>query len=102
MNDHFEQFKIRLVARDFTQQFEVDYENIFVSVICFKSLQVLLTIVTREKMLIHMMNVQNAYLNFNLNKKIYMKVSKDVENTDSNSVCLLLKSIYNLKQSANL
>ena len=101
MNGRPEQFKTRLVARDFTQQFEIDYEDIFAPVIHFESLRVLLAIAAREKMLIHMMNTQNAYLNSNLDKKIYMKVSEDVENAGS-SVCLLLKSIYDLKQSVNL
>ena len=54
-------------------------------------------------MFIHIMNAQNVYLNSDLNKKVYMKILEDVENAeDSNLICLLLKSLYDLKQSVNL
>ena len=85
------------------QQFDVDYEDIFASVIHFESLQVLFAIAVRKKMFIYMMNTQNAYLNSKLDKKIYMKTSEGVDNAGSSGlVCLLLKSIYGLKQSASL
>ena len=49
------------------------------------------------------MNVQNIYLNSELNKIIYMKVPEEVEHLPSqNLICKLLKSIYELKQSVNL
>src|SRR5438046_608646 len=48
-----------------------------------------------------MMDAQNAYLNSELDKEIYMDVSEEVEHL-SGQVCELLKSIYRLKQSANL
>ena len=102
-DDQSEHFKARLVARDFTQQFDVDYEDIFASVIHFESLWILFVIAVREKMFIHMMNAQNVYLNSDLDKKVYMKIPKDVENAgNSRLICLLLKSIYELKQSVNL
>ena len=83
------------------QQFDVDYEDIFASVIHFESLRVLFAIAVRKKMFIYMMNAQNTYLNSELDKEIYMEVPEGVENANS-SVCLLLKSIYSLKQSASL
>ena len=48
-----------------------------------------------------MMNAQNAYLNSRLDKMIYMNIPESVEHL-SGQVCELLKSIYGLKQSANL
>src|SRR5205809_630275 len=48
-----------------------------------------------------MMNAQNAYLNLELDKKIYMKVPERVNHLPD-QVCELLKSLYGLKQSANL
>ena len=49
------------------------------------------------------MNAQNIYLNSDLDKKIYMKISKNIKNAEnSNLVCLLLKNLYDLKQSVNL
>ena len=48
-----------------------------------------------------MLNMQNAYLNSEFNKKIYMKVSENI-NAGSSKIFLLLKSLYELKQSVNL
>ena len=54
-------------------------------------------------MFIHIMNIQNIYLNSDLDKKVYMKISKNIENAENNnSICLLLKNLYDLKQSVNL
>ena len=100
-DDHSERFKVRLVVRNFTQQFDVDYENIFISVIWFDSLRILLTLTARFWWVVHMMNVQNIYLNSKLNKIIYMNVSERVKHL-SDEVCKLLKSLYRLRQSANL
>ena len=94
-------FKARLVARGFTQQFGIDYEDTFAPVIRFESLRVLFAIAAREKLTIHLMDAQNAYLGSDLDKEIYMEVPEGV-GTDGNEVCLLLKSLYGLKQSANL
>jgi hypothetical protein len=97
-----ERFKARLVARGFTQQFGVDYEDTFAPVICFESLRVLFAVAAKEKMLIHMLDAQNPYLNSDLDKEIYMEVPEGVENAERGEVCMLLKSLYGLKQSANL
>ena len=48
-----------------------------------------------------MLNMQNTYLNSKLDKKIYMKVSENI-NADSSKIFLLLKNLYELKQSVNL
>lgn len=47
------------------------------------------------------MDAQNAYLDPELDKKIYMELSEGVEHL-SDQVCELLKSLYELKQLANL
>ena len=89
-------FKARLIIRDFTQQFGVNYEDIFVSIIYFKSLWVLFIIIIKEKLIIYFINIQNIYLNLDFNKKIYMKVLKNIK-INKNKIYLLLKSLYSLK-----
>src|SRR5438034_11727169 len=49
-----------------------------------------------------MLDAQNAYLNSELDKEIYMEVLEGVENAGRSQVFLLLKSLYGLKQSVNL
>ena len=77
-DDHLKRFKARLVVRDFTQQFDVNYENIFAPVIQFDSLRILLALAARFQWVVHIMNAQNIYLNSKLDKKIYMKILKRV------------------------
>jgi transposase InsO family protein len=96
-----ERFKARLVARGFTQQYGIDYENTFAPVIRFESLRILLALAARFGWIIHLMDAQNAYLNSELDKTIYMEAPEGVEHLPG-EVCELLKSIYGLKQSANL
>jgi len=45
INKILKKLKARLIAKDFTQIFEINYENTFVSIIKFNILQVLLVIV---------------------------------------------------------
>ncbi len=45
INKILKKLKARLIAKDFTQIFEINYENTFVSIIKFNILQVFLVIV---------------------------------------------------------
>jgi len=45
INKTLKKLKTRLITRDFTQAFEVDYENIFASIVKFDILQIFLVIV---------------------------------------------------------
>ena len=56
-----ERFKARLVARGFTQQFGVDYENTFAPVIRFDSLRILLALAARYGWIVHLMDAQVRY-----------------------------------------
>ena len=49
-----------------------------------------------------MMDTQNAYLGSNLDKELYIEISEDIEKPEEDLVCLLLRSLYGLKQLANL
>jgi hypothetical protein len=96
-----EQFKAQLVARGFTQQFELDYEDTFALVIRFDLLRILLALAARFQWKIHLMDAQNAYLGSELDKMIYIEIPESIKHLPS-QVCKLLKSLYGLKQSANL
>jgi len=45
INKILEKLKARLIAKDFTQVFEINYKNIFASIVKFDTLQVFLVIV---------------------------------------------------------
>jgi len=45
INKILEKLKTRLVARDFTQVFEINYKDIFASIVKFNTLRIFLVIV---------------------------------------------------------
>ena len=56
----------------------MNYKDIFILIICFESLQVLFTITAKKKLKIHLINIQNTYLNSDLDKKLYMNILEDI------------------------
>ena len=91
-----ERFKARLVARGYSQQYGIDYEDTFAPVIRFDSLRVLLAIAAKSCMKIHLIDAQNAYLSCELNKEILIEVSERVNYLEGH-VLLVLQSLYGLK-----
>ncbi len=53
VNDSLNKLKTRLIIRDFFQIHEVDYENTFMSIIKFDTLQVFLIIATMKNLELH-------------------------------------------------
>jgi len=50
INKTLKKLKAKLIARNFTQVFEIDYENIFASIIKFNTLRIFLVIVMLENL----------------------------------------------------
>lgn len=94
-------FKARLVARGFTQQHGVDYDEsqIYANVVRFKAIRVLLGIVVIRDYTLELMDVQTAYLNAPLKERVFMRQPEGYERGGAGSVCLLQKALYGLKQS---
>jgi len=99
INEFLNKLKARLVTRDFSQTYDVDYENIFVLTVKFNTLWVFLAIITLKNLECHQVNVNNVFTEFFLKKTIYMTSSSEV-NIASNCVLCILCSLYGLKQVA--
>ena len=92
--------KSRLVAGGDGQIEGVDFTETYAPVVKLTSIRVILSIVAIMGLLLHQMDFVTAFLNGDLNETVYMEQPKGFENGDPNKVvCLLLKSIYGLKQS---
>jgi transposase InsO family protein len=66
-------FKARLVARGFSQQHGVDYEETYSPVMKYKTLRLLLAIVAAHDLELELMDVITAYLNAPLKEVVYMQ-----------------------------
>jgi transposase InsO family protein len=95
-------YKARLVARGFTQQQGVDYDETFAPVVRMESLRMLLAVAAQEDLEIHQMDVVTAYLiGEDLKEEVYMEPPTGLPNPGG-KVCRIRKGLYGLRQSARL
>lgn len=94
-----QRFKARLVARGFSQQHGVDYEETYSPVLRYKTLRIILAICATTNYTLEVMDVQTAYLNARLTDRVYMSQPPGYEVGNSNQVWLLQRALYGLKQS---
>jgi hypothetical protein len=89
------------VARGFSQQYGIDYEETFALVVRMESLRVLLAIAAAENMEIYQMDVVTAYLAGELEEEIWMEPPLGTLYIQG-MACKLKKGLYGLKQSARV
>ncbi|KAE8683204.1 hypothetical protein F3Y22_tig00111213pilonHSYRG00462 [Hibiscus syriacus] len=95
-----EKFKARLVAKVFSQQKGVDYDEIFSSVVRHTSIRAVLALVASWDLHLEQMDVKTAFLHGDLEEQIYMWQPEGfTQPGNEHLVCRLKKSLYGLKQS---
>ena len=72
-NQFIERYKACLVAKGFTQEYRIDYEETFAPVSRISSIRALLAVAATSKQDIFQMNVKNVFFNGNLSEEVYMK-----------------------------
>lgn len=100
-----DRYKAHLVAKDYTQQEEVDFLNAFSPVAKLVHVKILLIVAAINKWHLVQLYVNNAFLNGDLFEEIckdlplgYSNISVDVIK-EGKPVCRLHKSIYGLWQA---
>ena len=90
-----ERYKARLVARGFSQQYGIDYDETFSPVSKITTVRVLIALAAIKSWKLWQMDVKNAFLHGELDKEIYMEQPKGFESkTQPNYVCKLRKALY--------
>lgn len=93
-------FKGRLVAKGYTQEYGVDYEETFAPVLKQSALRIILGLVAALDLEVKLLDVKTAFLYGELQEEIYMSQPEGfVIPGREKEVCRLIKCIYGLKQA---
>uniref|UniRef100_A0A803PPQ3 Reverse transcriptase Ty1/copia-type domain-containing protein n=1 Tax=Cannabis sativa TaxID=3483 RepID=A0A803PPQ3_CANSA len=94
------QFKVRLVAKGFSQQYGHDFTETFSPVIKPTTIRVILTNSLSEGWSIKQLDINSAFLNGESAEEVYMTQPPNLIDKDfPDLVCKLNKAIYGLKQA---
>uniref|UniRef100_A0A2N9H674 Reverse transcriptase Ty1/copia-type domain-containing protein n=1 Tax=Fagus sylvatica TaxID=28930 RepID=A0A2N9H674_FAGSY len=93
-----ERYKAHLVAKGFTQEYGIDYEETFAPVARLTSVRSLLAVAAVRHWPLFQMDVKNAFLNGDLLEEVYMQPPPGYPDSQ-NQVCRLRRAFYGLKQA---
>jgi hypothetical protein len=96
-------FKARLVVQGFAQKPGTDYseDGTFAPVMRFETLRTLLAFAAVHNLKLRQFDIKGAYLHGYVNETIYMIQPPGYED-GTGRVCLLVRSLYGLKQAGNV
>ena len=98
VDDTLEKFKVKIVVKKFSQMYDIDYTNIFASIVKFDTFRLFLIIVTFENLKCHQVNVNNVFTKSFLQKIIYMTFSLNVDLSFEQTL-FIRRNLYELKQA---
>lgn len=93
-----ERYKACLVAKGFTQEYGINYEEIFASVAHLTSVRCLIAVAAVRRWPLYQMDMKNAFLNEDLHEEVYMQPPPGYPHT-SIQVYYLRRALYGLKQA---
>ncbi|KAI1000133.1 hypothetical protein K3495_g8066 [Podosphaera aphanis] len=96
-DDTVDRYKARLVAKDFSQQPGIDYDDTYAPIVRFESLRMLLALAAHNRWIPRQLDVKSAFLYGNLGQKIFLEIPDGYK--ELNKCYLLRRSTYGLKQS---
>lgn len=84
-----------LVVKGFTHEYGIDYQETFALVACITTVRALNAVVAIRKRSLFQMDVKNAFLNGDFEKKVYMQPLPRPDHS-SNNICKFWKALYRL------
>jgi hypothetical protein len=98
-NGSVEKFKEIFVARGFTQEEGIDYEETFSPVARYTSIRIIISLASILGWKLHQMDVKTTFLNGKIEQEVFVeKPDGCVLHNKGTHVCKLRKALYGLKQ----
>ena len=98
-----EKYKVRLVARGFMQEEEVDYTETYSPTLRFESIRMMVVAAASGELHMEQMDVTTAFLHAELEEEVYLEIPEGMfEKELPGKVICLLKALYGLKQSPRM
>ena len=72
-NGEVNKYKVRLVAKGYTQQHEIDYAEVFAPVARMETIRLMVALVTQRKWIIYQLYVKSAFLHGELNEEVFVE-----------------------------
>ena len=102
-DNSIDRFKARLVAQGYSQKEGVDFDEVFAPVARMTTIRSIISLVASLDLEAHQMDFKTAFLNGDLDHKIYMKQPPGYENEQyPDRVCELSRGLYGLRQAARV
>ena len=102
LNGSVKQYKACIVAKGFSQEYQINYDETFAPVVKWDSIQILLALAACFDLEVDQMDVKTAFLNSDLEHSIYMEPPPgSMDYGQPNIVWQLQKSLYGLKQASH-
>ena len=95
-----EKFKARLVAKGYTQEYGVDYSEVYASVAKHDTIRMIISLAATNEWTIFQLDLKSAFLHGKLEEQAFIDQPPGYEKKESkNMVYRLKKALYRLKQA---